>query len=187
LQLPLQRIHAFEEYAGAVVRWYEQDPAGKPEQDVEYEQLRRFRSVEAASISLFLRKQAVASSGGFDGRFGVARYFGAAEETDLILRIAADGRRIRYLPAVLVHHARGSPLAGTLREACRRTRFRERGTGGIYAKHRLPASVIARGLAAPILKALLRPQGGPRALLNGAYASLGRLEGWMSWGRRSAE
>jgi hypothetical protein len=57
----------------------------------------------------------------------------------------------------------------------RQERARARGTGALYAKHRLPAWVIARGLLAPLL-ALPGPD-----LTAGAARSLGRLEGLMRW------
>jgi len=135
--------------------------------------IRRFRGGNVASITLFLQRDAVLAVGGFDERIGVGRWYGSGEETDLVLALIARGYRIAHTPDVIVHHAFA---IGSKRYArFGQERARARGTGALYAKHRLPAWVIARGLLAPLL-ALPGPD-----LTAGAARSLGRLEGLVRW------
>ena len=173
-------LHAHGEYDGVVARWHEQDPTGRAEHDLSLDDWRRFRAAPASSISLFLRQAALAALGGFDARFGVSRYFGAGEETDLLLRALAAGRRIRYVPTIVVHHAFAGSPSGPLAQACQRTRSRERGVGALYAKHKLPASVVVRGIVAPLVKPLLPPRS-MRGIVNGLCTALGRIEGLVKW------
>lgn len=186
----VRRVSAFlaaqRDYGGVVVRWHEQDPAGRPAHDLARDDWRRFRAAPASSIALFLRKSVLGALGGFDARFGVSRFFGAGEETDLLLRALEAGHRIRYEPTIVVHHAFGRPASGPVAQACRRTRSRERGTGGLYAKHRLPAHVIARGIVAPLVKPLRTPWSA-RAILDGACTTLGRIEGLLKWKRAASD
>lgn len=139
----------------------------------------RFRDGDASAISLFLKSQAVTRLGGFDKAFGLDRWFGGGEETDLLLRLLADEARLVRSPETRVHHRFGSPGTADLKADCRRARTRARGTGGIYAKHELASWVIARGLTAPIVKPLA--SGNLQSALKGACVALGRLEGYLAW------
>ncbi|MFM2340447.1 MAG: hypothetical protein RLZZ592_100 [Pseudomonadota bacterium] len=140
-----------------------------------------FRGRRASSITLFARTALLREIGGFDERFGVGQWFGSAEETDLVMRLAARGERMLYQPAIRVHHP--VPPSGVPERLApadlARLRARERGTGGLYAKHRLSRWVIGRGLVAPWLLPLLRGQLG--AVRRGWSCSRGRLEGLRSW------
>jgi glycosyltransferase involved in cell wall biosynthesis len=140
---------------------------------------RRFRGGDASSISLFLKRDLLSSLGGFDENFGVGRWYGAAEETDFILRALSAGACLTRSPNVRVHHHFNPESAEDLLTACRSARKRARGTGGIYAKHQLDAWVVIRGLLAPIAVPLSR--GKLRAAIKGAYVTLGRAEGLISW------
>jgi hypothetical protein len=137
--------------------------------------MRRFRGGNLASITLFLRTEAVRAAGGFDVEIGVGRWYGAGEETDLVLSLLARGCRMKRAPDVIVHHPRGPAATPALATAWRQERARSRGTGALYAKHRLPPWVIARGLVAPLAA---RP--GP-ALAVGTAQTIGRLEGLVGW------
>jgi glycosyltransferase involved in cell wall biosynthesis len=140
---------------------------------------RRFRGGDASSISLFLKRDLLSSLGGFDENFGVGRWYGSAEETDFILRALSAGACLTRSPNVRVHHHFSPESAEDLLTACRSARKRARGTGGIYAKHQLDAWVVIRGLLAPIAVPLSR--GKLRAAIKGAYVTLGRAEGLLSW------
>lgn len=138
---------------------------------------RAFRGGDASSICLFFRRDLIAAMGGFDARLGVGQWFGAGEETDCVLRALSLGARIVRAPEVRVHHACQPGMALPWAQA----RARARGTGALYAKHRLSPYVIVRGMLAPCLWPLLRLQGLP-ALARGLAVGLGRLEGFLRWG-----
>ena len=160
---------------GLAARWAEAalEPGDLSPDPISPSAIRMFRGGNVASITLMLKRDAVLSVGGFDERIGVGRWYGSSEETDLMLKLITRGYRIVHAPDVIVHHAVSS---GPRREArFGQERARARGTGALYAKHRLPAWVIARGLLAPLLSAP-----GPD-LAAGVARSLGRLEGMMRW------
>ncbi len=165
--------------AGIAARWAEAPPEpGDAEPVISRAAMRRFRGGNVASITLFLVVGAVREAGGFDERIGVGRWFGAGEETDLVLTLVERNLLLRHAPDVIVHHALVAsrstlPLTSTWRQS----RTRARGTGALYAKHRLPAWVIARGLMAPLL-AVPGPD-----LAAGLATSIGRLEGLLGWPR----
>ncbi|HYD78479.1 MAG TPA: glycosyltransferase [Paucimonas sp.] len=175
---------AREEPAGIIVRWAEQGEPRCAAPVLSWERSRAFRDVPVSSITLFFRRTMFERIGGFDARFGIGQWFGAAEETDFILRALRAGMRIVYEPGARVHHhvaARGLSMDNETRLALRR---RARGTGALYAKHALPAWVILRGLAAPVLRPILKGAFGPE-LAHGIAVTLGRLDGWLGWRRRA--
>lgn len=165
---------------GLAARWIEApvEPGDLSSEPIRPEAMRRFRGGNVASITLILERAAVDAIGGFDERIGVGRWYGAAEETDLVLALISRGYRIRHARDVIVHHAFDDGAATRPRPDLERKRAR--GTGAIYAKHRLPGWVVARGILAPLLATP-----GPD-LAVGAARSLGRLEGLVRWrlGRR---
>lgn len=138
---------------------------------------RHFRGGPACMIAQFMRAEAVRRWGGFDDGIGPGRWYGGGEETDLLLRALQAGGRWVHEPAVRVHHAYGP---GQRPLGWREQLSRSRGTGALYAKHRLSPWVIVRGLLAPPLLVLLRR---PDALGWGPAlaVSLGRLQGWLGW------
>ena len=168
-------LEASPELDGLAARWPESplEPGDLASGPISPHAIRMFRGGNVASITLVLKRDAVLSVGGFDERIGVGRWYGSGEETDLVLALIARGYRIAHAPNVIVHHA----VANGSRRDTRfhQERVRARGTGALYAKHRLPAWVIARGLLAPMLA---RP--GPD-LAAGAARALGRLEGLVRW------
>lgn len=154
---------------GLMAWWVDAGPA--PAGLAEAAAWRRFRGGEASSITLFLRTAAVRRWGGFDERLGTGQWYGAGEETDLVLRALAAGARLRHDAAVRVRHAPPQAVPPAWPQALQRAR----GTGALYAKHHLGAAVVARGLAGP----WRRPVGGPGGP---AWAvSVGRLQGWIGW------
>lgn len=167
---------------GVVACWVEQAEGAPAPTVLTLDAWRRFRGGHASSISLFLRRDLLDRLDGFDERFGVGGQFGAAEETDLVLRALQDGARLVPSEAARVHHAFGSTIAGSLRVLCRNARRRARGTGAIYAKHRLSPIVVARGVLGPWLRPMLRFQD-PRRVAIGAAVALGRIEGMIRWCR----
>ncbi|SEK26524.1 glycosyltransferase family 2 protein [Nitrosovibrio tenuis] len=178
-----QILHAFSakpELQGIVACWEEQMRGQeiKPQTgSLSLEAWRNFRGGDASSISLFFRRELFNQLGGFDERFGVGQWYGAAEETDFILRALASRAQLDHCPTARVHHLFSSSVHSTLPHHCLNARRRSRGTGGIYGKHDLPSWVILRGFFAPIYHAILRPE----ALRLGFSISLGRIEGYLRW------
>lgn len=169
---------------GIVANWVEQSAARHSPQGtgtLSYRAWRDFRGGDASSISLFFKRSLFEQLRGFDERLGVGQWYGAAEETDFVLRALATGAIIQRLPGARVHHIYGAPQKGDLGARCRSVRVRARGTGGIYAKHRLAVSTVLRGLTAPILLPLVRLRGWD-AMALGVATVLGRLEGLIRWG-----
>ncbi|WP_459573930.1 glycosyltransferase family 2 protein [Cupriavidus sp. 8B] len=140
---------------------------------------RRFRGGDASSITLFFTRDIFTGLGGFDERLGVGRWFGAGEETDFLIRALAAGAKLQYCPDVRVHHEISIERKGNLLGKFSNSRKRARGTGAIYAKHRLSVWVILRGIIAPIMAPLLR--GRWLSAAQGAFVSIGRLEGLVHW------
>lgn len=167
---------------GAIGCWVEQAGATAPTHAylLDNAAWRQFRGGNASSISLFFNRALFQSLGGFDERFGVGQWYGAAEETDFVLRALATGACLQYCPEVRVHHAYAPRPTGSFGTICRQARRRSRGTGAIYAKHKLSAYVVARGLVAPIITPLSR-LAHPTLLVRGLFTSLGRIEGYLRW------
>lgn len=143
---------------------------------------RAFRGGDASSITLFLKTAVVREVEAFDARIGVGRYYGAGEETDLMIRLLDHGAVIRRLPQARVHHHYGSPRPVLSRVALMGILRRERGVGALYSKHRLKSRVIARGLLAPLARALTadRPVHG---VLTALATVVGRITGMVRWRR----
>jgi len=54
--------------------------------------------------NMVFRRETLVRAGGFDTRYGAGAPIGAAEETDLFLRLLADHRRLLYTPEIPVYH-----------------------------------------------------------------------------------
>lgn len=171
------------EYDGVVGRWVEEDPqALRPAQMLSFDAWHRMRGGDASSICLFLSRELVDRLGRFDARLGVGCWYGAGEETDLVIRALAAGASIAFRPSVAVHHRLPAPPPRLDVAVWREARRRARGTGALYCKHRMSPWVVVRGLASPIVKGIFsrRPH---VALAHGAFVSVGRLEGLVRWRR----
>jgi hypothetical protein len=110
----------------------------------------------------------------------VGQWFGAGEETDIVLRALRAGARLIYEPGALVHHRVEKASVTHSRIMRHAATTRARGTGAMYAKHQLPLWVIARGLMSPVVKPLVRGQLGAE-LAHGAAIAQGRWQGWLRW------
>ncbi len=164
---------------GIISRWVEQDTA-LPAGVLSWQRSSRFRDIPVSSITLFFQYSLIERIGGFDGRLGVGQWFGAGEETDMILRALRSGALIAHEPAARVHHRVEPPHITVSPNALKSARLRARGTGAMYAKHQLPAWVIARGLLSPLIKPLCRGHLGDE-LRHGYAVTRGRLDGWLGW------
>jgi glycosyltransferase involved in cell wall biosynthesis len=166
---------------GVVGRWVEEDPARqRPPHRLSFETWHAMRGGDASSICLFLRRALVERVGRFDDQLGAGAYWAAGEETDLTLRALRDGAVLRFVPDVGVHHARAYPPSRWDARAFRDTLRRGRGTGALYAKHRMPAWVVLRGAASPIVKGLCSRNPLVRGM-HGLYGTFGRLQGMLTW------
>lgn len=149
-----------------------------------WEDWSQFRGGDASSITLFFRRPVLERVSGFDERLGVGRWYGAGEETDLVLRLLRAGSTLRHEPSVVVHHpfqqTDQRPLA--LQSASHRSR--SRGTGALYMKHQLGMWVIIRGLTAPVARALFAKLPAQQLILACATVR-GRIEGLYQWRRQN--
>jgi glycosyltransferase involved in cell wall biosynthesis len=182
----IDTIEARPDLAGVVGRWVEQ--ARGRERDcyrfslVEW---RNFRGGDAPSITLFLKRTLVNELGGFDPRLGVGQWYGAGEETDLILRVLASGADIWHEPSIKVHHHFSPIPIGETSALCRAARSRGRGVGAIYVKHRISWKIIARGFVAPVVVPLFRGTTYSNWRRSVAMC-IGRMEGFVAWRRDGA-
>ncbi|MCL4701807.1 MAG: glycosyltransferase family 2 protein [Burkholderiaceae bacterium] len=169
---------------GVVGRWHEEDPdRQRLPHRLSFETWHALRGGDASSICLFLRRALVERLGRFDDRLGAGAYWAAGEETDLVLRALRDGAVLRFVPEIGVHHARALPPSRWDQRAFRDTLRRARGTGAIYAKHRMSAWVVLRGTVSPVIKGLCSRNPLVRGV-HGLYGSVGRLYGMLSWRNR---
>ncbi len=183
-----QAIEGNEAIDGIVARWCEMDRVGsRPAAPLSSAAWRRFRAGDATSFTLFFLLERLQAMGGFDARLGTGRWFGCGEETDLILRMLGEGRRIDYLPEARIHHAHQEWPAAT-RAQCRRERMYGRGTGALYVKHGLPLWVAARGFVGPLSRVHRAPKLASAVMLAGCTI-FGRIEGVVGWwlGRQDRE
>lgn len=169
--------------SGVVARWVEQDEQPLSAGELTWKRSSAFRDIPVSSITLFCSRGLCDQLGGFDVRLGVGQWFGAGEETDFVLRALRLGALFTYEPSAQVHHAVSSAKPNATPQVRQAVRHRARGTGALYAKHRLPLRVIARGLIAPVLRPLLKGSFGADLAL-GCAVVLGRLDGMVGWRRR---
>ena len=178
LERVILRSRRRDQPQGVVVRWVEQQDPSTPGL-LSWTQSARFRDYPVSSITLFMQRELVSRIGGFDGRLGVGQWFGAGEETDIVLRALRAGAVMAHEPTAGVHHPVDRPVQVGSKIARRAARQRARGTGAMYAKHRLPAWVVMRGLLAPLARPLAR--GALRELAHGLAITRGRFDGWLHW------
>ena len=179
LERIMQRSRRADSPQGVICRWLEQDAPQAPG-SLSWERSSRFRDFPVSSITLFFEHSLVRNIGGFDGRLGVGQWFGAGEETDIVLRALRAGATLVHEPQAGVHHRVDTPAAAVNRVARRSALLRARGTGAMYAKHRLPLWVILRGLMSPVVKPLARGRLGAE-LMHGSAIARGRLTGCLRW------
>lgn len=170
-------------WQGVVAQWVEERQAvgsAAVEAILSNAKWRQFRDGEASSITLFLRTNLLKQLGGFDDRFGVGQWFGAGEETDLILSALSAGAVLARCQDIRVHHRYALPSMLPLSNRWWPAVNRSRGTGALYLKHRLPWKVVVRGFLAPPFMAVFK-RTGLEGLLLGLALSVGRFQGAMAW------
>ena len=182
LEKAVERFGREDRPAGVIVRWVEQAEQPLSGARLSWERSSAFRDVPVSSITLFCSRALCRQINGFDSRLGIGQWFGAGEETDFVLRALHTGALFVYEPAARVHHAVSSAKPDATAPARLAIRRRARGTGALYAKHRLSVWVVARGLVAPLLRPLLKGSFGAELALGYATA-MGRLDGLLRWRR----
>lgn len=166
--------------SGAAVQWVDEGLPRRMSPALSWKLSSRFRDMPVASFQLFFHRRLFEKIGDFDSRLGVGLYFGAGEETDLVLRALRAGALITFEPAAKVHHPVKQPQPTQAARAAMRSR--QRGAGALWAKHQLSAWVVVRGLLAPLMRPLLTLSfGHPLAL--GFEIMRGRVDGLRAWQR----
>jgi glycosyltransferase involved in cell wall biosynthesis len=135
---------------------------------------------QGISIGIFLRRRALADLGGFDETLGAGAgsSWGSGEETDLLLRLLASGRRLEYDPSLRIFHP--APPERADAPARRRARAYGAGMGRVMRQNNLPPSFAARQILRALAGAaymLLRGKPGRAALYLAAFR--GRLTAYL--------
>jgi glycosyltransferase involved in cell wall biosynthesis len=175
------RFSCTEPLSGAAVQWVEEGIPRKLAPHLTWERSSMFRDIPVASFQLFFHRKLFEKIGDFDCRLGVGLWFGAGEETDVVLRALRAGALVTYEQSARVHHPVKKPAPNA--QARHAARLRARGAGALYVKHGLPVWVIVRGLVAPLVRPLLKGTFG-HDLAHGYAVMLGRLDGLLGWYRR---
>ena len=184
-------LAAFEqdhELEGIVGCWVERPARDPNSRRLCWRNMQRFEEPEMSCIQFFFRRDLVRSLGGFDESLGPPRWFGGGEDSDLVMRLVAQGSKVSYVPQVRIHHdlRTFADTPGSIRDRWMGARNRARGMGALCAKHQAPASVLARAFFAPILKCFVPPYRRQRIAAHLA-TSLGRWEGYSRWRSEQAE
>lgn len=180
LEKVVNKALASDNLDGLVIRWQEQGLLGTESHYLSNDLWRRFREVQASSITLFFTRQLLLEMKGFDVALGLHSWYGSGEETDFMFRALGSGKRILFIPDAIVHHPFQKLTRQPFFNAFRQSRKRARGTGALYAKHELDISIIARGFLAPGFHAIRNL---PNTSVLGSELGkiIGRIEGCSRW------
>jgi glycosyltransferase involved in cell wall biosynthesis len=163
-----------------VARWQEHDfKYPKKREPILEREIITFTTVPISSITLFFRKSILTKLNGFEKSFGVGLYYGAGEETDLVIRAANNKAEIMFSPDIIVHHR--FLRNGFNMLSAQQVRQRERGVGAIYIKNNLRVITIIKGLVAPLIKMVVFHN--HRLIFWSQF--VGRCEGMISWKRKN--
>ncbi len=134
--------------------------------------------VTAREPGLFIAREVLARTGGFDTRFGMGTPFGSGESADLALRLMRDGVPMVFDPALVVRHPDGRRSAAGLA----RVHGNAAGFGACLRHHRYGIGTIARYLARPAGGLLLSAIRGDRTGVTYYARTLsGRFRGYSTW------
>jgi glycosyltransferase involved in cell wall biosynthesis len=93
--------------------------------------LHLFNFDSVCSVGLIFNRRILQAMGGFDTEFGTGGRYGAAEESDLIIRMLDLGYDFEYLPEFRVYHPPSSVQP-------QKSRLYGSGLGALYRKHMRP-------------------------------------------------
>jgi hypothetical protein len=137
--------------------------------------------------SFFLRRDLVARIGGFDERLGTGSPGPAqsGEDSDLVLRALADGARIEFDPAVVVHN--DEPRDRLDRGFVTKMAGYGVGQGVLWRRHHLPPALLAGLMARKLVAAPVRAARGQSIQARSDLAwARGCLRGYASAGAATA-
>lgn len=149
-------IREFEKQKADILigKWVENDFKYEDRvHEISKKKILSFKSCPVSSITIFAKKDVLTNLNGFDIRFGVGQFFGAGEETDLMIRAVQNQYKIIFDPKILVHH-KFNRINDFGDQKLQTLISRARGTGAIYFKNNLPIFIILRGVFSPIFKSL---------------------------------
>jgi len=135
----------------------------------------------ACAATLFLTRETVVHTGGFDEELGpgAGTPWGAAEDIEYPARAIKAGNPIFYDPSICVFHP-DSPVEASAAGAARAYTYGA-GIGRVWMKHKFPYSVIVRYLIRPLTGAFLSMITGHWGEARCRWAAFeGRLSGLMS-------
>jgi glycosyltransferase involved in cell wall biosynthesis len=179
------RIKTLPHVDGLIAQWVERANSIKPDGDSPLVLARclQFKDGDASSIVMFLRTEFVREAGGFDTLLGVGQWYGAGEETDLLIRVLRRGAVIERFPQAKVHHAYINKKRTYSAADFQSARSRARGWGAVCAKNNVPLLSLLKGLVGPLTWPIARARSFS-GLLQSAAVVIGRWEGYLSWLRK---
>lgn len=87
------------------------------------------------SSAFIVKRQLFESIGDFDPSFGVGARWGASEESDFVIRLLSQGRKIVYAPEITVFHPRANFSGMPFREIASKSYSYGKGRGALLKKH----------------------------------------------------
>jgi|Deesub1362A_J573_1020465.scaffolds.fasta_scaffold01190_5 GT2 family glycosyltransferase len=135
----------------------------------------------AKSCTIFLRAELVQTVGYFDETLGLGAGtpWGAAEETDYLLRALKHGQRLFYCPNLTVFHPQ--PRNDRTIDALNRVREYAQGVGRVLRKHRFPAWYLPYRCCLTLLKSFYLFMLGRFTEGQHCLVSIrGRITGWKA-------
>lgn len=136
--------------------------------------------------TMFFRTSWLHSSGGFDEGMGVgsAGWYGACEESDLLLRVVEDGHEVPYEPSLQIYQE--DPREVINADFVRKMLSYGCGQGYLWRKRGLPRSLLAYYCLRKCAAAAIRAARGERVLARADLAWLrGNIAGYLDIPPRS--
>ena len=134
----------------------------------------------AVSCAVFLRREVVDTVGLFDETLGpgAGTPWGAADETDYLMRALRSGFTLEYTPDVVVEHPHARDR--TSAERLVRATTYGRANGRVWRRHGVPLAAVARGVLGPLLRAAGQAVRGRRVESLYHWRTFrARLAGWL--------
>jgi len=135
----------------------------------------------AISFSIFLKKEVVERVGDFDESLGLGARtpWGAAEETDYLLRALEKGFQLYYYHKLFIYHPRSFRSYGP--ELLRRGQKYGQGIGRVLRKHKYPLWFVLYSFLRTSVGIILAFAMGHFELARFRWVSLkGRIRGWLA-------
>jgi GT2 family glycosyltransferase len=153
-----------------LANWVEHPFTDNQKHNITLVNIRRFNTVPLSSICLFIKRSIIEAINGFDERLGLGTPFSGGEDFDIVMRSSKYGK-IQFDPLAKVHHLYDKNRSKDFQLAFNR----EKGTGALYVKHKMPILVIVRGILSPLYFSFKKLTMFP------LYILIGRLSGMIIW------